>query len=72
MTAVQAQECAPIVEAWARGDREVRGIEIRSHSTILDWTWARSFAMSTPVVWITVIPVSFWNGSKSAFVWPSW
>jgi len=29
MTAVQAQECAPIVEAWARGDREVRGIEKR-------------------------------------------
>jgi threonine synthase len=27
MTAVQARDCAPIVEAWTRGDREVAGIE---------------------------------------------
>src|SRR6266849_503659 len=29
MTAVQAQDCAPIVEAWSRGDPEVTGIEKR-------------------------------------------
>lgn len=27
MTAVQARDCAPIVDAWTRGDREVAGIE---------------------------------------------
>jgi threonine synthase len=27
MTAVQGRDCAPIVDAWARGDREVTGIE---------------------------------------------
>ena len=36
-----------------------------------DWTWARSLAMSTPVVWMILMPVSFSKGSKSALVWPS-